>query len=165
LLALPGFAMDCADKTDPDLPQPLDARRAGPLLRSSPFTRKVDLGRALVLTGVVVIDGKLVAIVHEHGSAVCHLVTEEPNDLGWRLVGGKPGHSLERTEVQILVGREQITLRYEGELIQRQPAIASATTNLPQDSAETLARRLQLDLTGRQPTPEEIRAAALKVAR
>jgi hypothetical protein len=114
---------------------------------------------------LVVIDGKMVAIVHERGSAICHLVTEEPNSLGWRLVGGKPGLSLEQTEVQILVGQEQITLRYEGELLQRQPAMASAATSLRQDSAEILSRRLQLDLTGRQPTPEEIRAAALKVPR
>lgn len=163
LLAVPGFAMDGAGKMDPDLPQPWDAKLAEPLLRHSPFTRKVDLSRSLVLTGVAVIEGKLIATVHEQDSGRSYIVTDEPNELGWRLLGGGPRPSLEHTEVQLLIGQERFTLRYQGDQLHPRPPVGGGKQPLPisslADKNPVSIRRVQLDLTGRQPTPEEIRAS------
>lgn len=97
---------------DPDLPLPLDVNQVLPLLQSPPFTRALNLSESLHLTGVAYVGGKPVATVKDMTTNKSHVVSEEPNSLGWRLAGAAPDARLEHAAVQLMVGNEIVVIRY-----------------------------------------------------
>lgn len=111
LIVTRGFAQE----VDPDLPQPLGADFADSLVMESPFTRMVSLEDTLQLTGVAYVGGRPVATVLNTKTKQSVLVFEEPNELGWRLTGVMAGTDLANTQIEMMVGPEQITMHYHGE--------------------------------------------------
>ncbi|MES2597589.1 MAG: hypothetical protein V4662_19735 [Verrucomicrobiota bacterium] len=99
---------------DPDLPQPLDFSFADSLSQS-PFTRSVNLENTLQLTGVAYINGSPVATVLNKQTKQSVFVTEQPNELGWRLLAADAGADPSNTQIQMMVGPETITMHYHGQ--------------------------------------------------
>ena len=97
---------------DPDLPQPLDAAALQESLSQSPFTRTVNPAETLQLTGVAFIDGKPVITVKDSLTNKTMVVTDQPNELGWKIAGLAPAAAIQRAEVRIMIGPEIVTLRY-----------------------------------------------------
>jgi hypothetical protein len=115
LAALCMAAVACADDpppADPDLPAPLDFSVAASLLVNPPFTRALNLSESLTLTGVAYMDGKPVATIKDSRTNQHHLVSEEPNALGWRLAEATPSSNLGYAEVKIMIGTETVAVRY-----------------------------------------------------
>ncbi len=103
-----------APAVDPDLPQPLDFSFAD-TLSQSPFTRSVNLENTLQLTGVAYINGHPVATVLNKQTKQSLLVTEQPNELGWRLLAAEPGTDPSNTQIAMMVGPETVTMHYHGQ--------------------------------------------------
>jgi hypothetical protein len=101
-----------APALDPAMPQPLDMSFSRELVENSPFTRAVNLAASLQLTGVAFIDGKEVVTVKDRDTKQSHVITEEPNAQGWKLVTATPNSDFRRAEAQIIVGTEVVNLRY-----------------------------------------------------
>ncbi|MEM7014777.1 MAG: hypothetical protein AAF585_25235 [Verrucomicrobiota bacterium] len=53
---------------------------------NSPFTRPLDLSTSLVLTGVAEIGGKPMAVLMDKETKEIHVVSDEPNPEGWKVV-------------------------------------------------------------------------------
>lgn len=100
---------------DPDLPQPLDFNFAESLVTESPFTRAVNLETMLQLTGVAYLNGRPVATVLNKQTKQSFLVTEEPNQLGWRLLAADAGTDPGNTSIEMMVGPETITMHYHSQ--------------------------------------------------
>ena len=101
-----------AKAADPDLPQPLDLNLVEPLLNNSPFTRVLDLSKTLQLTGIAHVQGKPMVTLLNKITKQSYLVSEEPNAAGWRLSGVNASSNISRSEVNVVVGGETVTLRY-----------------------------------------------------
>jgi hypothetical protein len=104
-----------AKALDPDLPQPLDLNLAEAMIESSPFTRAINLADQLILTGIAYVEGKPVATIKDKNTNKSHLVSAEPNALGWRLAGVDPTTQIQHTQVRIMVGGEIISVHYSVE--------------------------------------------------
>ncbi len=114
-LAASGPALFGAGDTsspDPDLPEPLDPNVAAPLIEKSPFTRALDLGEKLQLTGIAYVQGKPVATLVDRETKQNYLVSEVPNAQGWKLAGASTSAALKMTSVQLQVGSEVVTIHY-----------------------------------------------------
>ncbi|MEZ0386213.1 MAG: hypothetical protein ACAI34_04035 [Verrucomicrobium sp.] len=109
--ASPAVAQPAA-VVDKDLPQPFDAKEAETLLTHSPFTRALNLSDSLVLTGVAYLEGRPVATVMNKATKESHVVSEEPNVLGWKLAEINASRVLNRTEIKITVDGETVSVRY-----------------------------------------------------
>lgn len=118
-----------------ELPKPLDLSFAKALIEKPPFTRAVNLAESLHLTGLAYIDGRPVVTVKDNVANKTHVVTEEPNELGWKLVETIPGSHLDLADVRLMIDSEIIAVHYSN--TQMAPA---------QKSSSKLAR---------VPTPEE----------
>ncbi len=101
-----------ATLADPDLPQPFDAKAASSLLESSPFTRPLNLSESLQLTGIAYVEGKPVATLVDRATNKRYLVSDTPNDMGWRLKEASPSSELKYTEVKLIVGSEEVSIHY-----------------------------------------------------
>jgi hypothetical protein len=101
-----------SDSVDPDLPQPFDANVALPLLGSSPFTRALNLSDSLQLTGIAYVEGKPVATLVDKATNKRYLVSDQPNEMGWRLKDANPSSELKFTQVKLIVGAEEVTIHY-----------------------------------------------------
>lgn len=99
-------------KPDPDLPQPLSAQLAEPLLTNPPFTRALNLSDSLALTGIAYVEGRPVATLVNRETKESFVVSEEPNAQGWKLAQTNASKDLKRTEVKIMAGAEIVTVRY-----------------------------------------------------
>ena len=97
---------------DPDLPQAVDANVAQALLESPPFTRSLNLSDSLVLTGIAYIEGKPVATIFDKNTKASYVVSEEPNQQGWKLAETNANTELKRTQAKIMIGGETVTIRY-----------------------------------------------------
>jgi len=97
---------------DPDLPQPVNADIARPLLESPPFTRMLDLSNTLKLTGIAYVHGRPVATLINKTTKQTYVVSEEPNAMGWRLTGVNASPQMKAAEVRIMVGGEIVSIRY-----------------------------------------------------
>lgn len=107
-----GSAAD-AKIPDVDLPQPYDpASAAKNLLERSPFTRPLNLSDSLLLTGIAYVKGKPVATIKDRATNKNYLVSDEPNERGWKLAGATPSTEIKRAEVQLLVGGETVIVRF-----------------------------------------------------
>jgi hypothetical protein len=100
---------------DPDLPQPVDAALAQPLLDNSPFTRELNLSDSLTLTGIAYIQGKPVATVFDKAKKTSYVVSEEPNAQGWKLAEASAAVAYNRSIAKIMVGNEVVTVRYSAD--------------------------------------------------
>ena len=110
VLASARLGADDAQSADPDLPQPFDAGVTRVLIENSPFTRAVNLAENLQLTGMAYLDGKPVITVKDTTTNKSHLVTMEPNTLGWRLESVVPGSQANSSRATIVVGSEVVTI-------------------------------------------------------
>ena len=110
--AVVGLSVGFAADADPDLPQPLDAAALQESLALSPFTRTVNPADSLQLTGVAFIEGKPVVTVKDSLTNKTYVVTDKPNDQGWKIAGMAPAAAIQRADVQIMIGAELVTVRY-----------------------------------------------------
>jgi hypothetical protein len=99
-------------RTDPDLPQPLDAQEVHSLVTNPPFTRTLNLSDSLALTGLAYVEGKPVATILNRETKQSFVVSEEPNAQGWKLTETTASKDLQRAEVKIMAGAEIVTVRY-----------------------------------------------------
>lgn len=67
----------------PDSVGPIDFQHVS---ENSPFTRPLDLSTSLVLTGVAEINGKAMAVLMDKETKEIHVVSEDPNPEGWKVV-------------------------------------------------------------------------------
>lgn len=132
-LVLPGQAADEAI-ADPDLPQPLDLSVTQSLIEKPPFTRALDLSDSLQLTGVAYVEGKPVATLVDRATKKNHLVSEEPNDLGWRLAEANVSTEMKHTSVKIMVGTELVTIHYSDTQLSPSSRGGTGPSRYPTDS-------------------------------
>ena len=99
--------------SDPDLPKPLDATVAQGLITNPPFTRALNLSDSLQLTGVASVGGKPVATIKDRSTGKSYVVTDVPNERGWKLAEVTPATEIKRSEVRIYVGSELVSIRYK----------------------------------------------------
>lgn len=97
---------------DLDLPQPFDAAAFLPMLKHPPFNRVVDYTDSLLLTGVAYLNGKPMATLMDKLTKKRYVVSEEPNEQGWRLADASVSNELHGTEIKLQVGEEVVTIRY-----------------------------------------------------
>lgn len=84
------------------------------LTESSPFTRPLNLADTLVLAGLVKIDGRPIATLINQETKQVHLVSDEPNERGWRIVEISADGDLENLSATISVsGSEVTTLQFD----------------------------------------------------
>ena len=100
---------------DPDLPQPFDTRTLAPLMANSPFNRAVNLSDSLVLTGMATVDGKPMVTLMDKDQKRTYVVTDEPNENGWKLAEAPPHVDLKKAQVKISIGSEVVTIRHDRE--------------------------------------------------
>lgn len=100
---------------DPDLPQPFDATAAQQVIANSPFTRSVNVGESLRLTGIAWFEGKPVATFFNKETNQSITVSDEPNAQGMRLTEASPSDNLHDSEVTVQVGGEEVTVHYGDE--------------------------------------------------
>jgi hypothetical protein len=97
---------------DPDLPQPFNPKEVKALIDDPPFTRAVNLSDSLLLTGMAYVEGKPVVSVLDRETKKTHTISEEPNELGWRVVEAPPSKKLSKAQIKIQIGAETVTVRY-----------------------------------------------------
>ncbi|MBB5039014.1 hypothetical protein [Prosthecobacter dejongeii] len=115
LLVLSLQAEDRPSAVDLDLPQPLDASFAETLWADSPFTRSVNLQETLQLKGMAYISGRPVATIYNAATKQSYLVTDEPNEFGWKLTSSTAGVDLNNSQVELKVGSESLVMHYQGQ--------------------------------------------------
>ncbi|MEO0416665.1 MAG: hypothetical protein AAF226_17120 [Verrucomicrobiota bacterium] len=105
------------DSHDPTPPQ-LTGDHFAALKKQSPFDRPIDLANALVLTGVGQYDGKPMAVLLDTRTSKSHVVTDKPNEKGWKMERVSDGQSVEEmiASISTLHG-EVIEIEYNQELI------------------------------------------------
>lgn len=117
LLALSLQAEDTPSAVDIDLPQPLNASFAETLWADSPFTRSVNLQETLQLKGMAYIAGRPVATIYNTATKQSYLVTDEPNEFGWKLTSSTAGVDLSNSQVELKVGSESLVMHYQGQQV------------------------------------------------
>lgn len=118
LSALPIAAVAAVESPgDPDLPQPFDATTLDPLVQNSPFTRAVNLSDSLVLSGLAYIDKKPVATIINIETKQSHVVSEQVNRSGWKLIEATATTDLNRAQVKVSIGGEIVVIRYDKEAL------------------------------------------------
>ena len=107
-----GSCAETAGSSDPDLPRPFDPNVATPLLQSSPFSRTLNLSDSLQLTGIAYVEGKPVATLVDKATKKHYLVSEKPNEMGWRLKDASPSSDPRLAQVKLMVGPEEVIIHY-----------------------------------------------------
>ena len=100
---------------DPDLPQPFNMKLLTPLIANNPFNRVVNLSESLVLTGMAAVDGKPMVTLMDKVLKRTYVVTDEPNEDGWKLAEAPAQVPLKRAQVKISIGSEVVTIRHDSE--------------------------------------------------
>ncbi|MDB6140392.1 MAG: hypothetical protein JWO94_3464 [Verrucomicrobiaceae bacterium] len=113
--AVPSATPPAAMKRDPDLPQPFDTKILTPMIANSPFNRAVNLSDSLVLTGMATVDGKAMVTLMDKELKRTYVVTDEPNENGWKLAEVPPQVELKKAQVKINIGSEVVTIRHDRE--------------------------------------------------
>ena len=107
-------ASACAQEPAAYTPEPVGPDDFANLSESSPFTRPLNLADTLILAGLVNINGRPVATLIDEETKEVHLVSDEPNDQGWKIVEISSGGNLEKLSATISVsGAGVTTLRFE----------------------------------------------------
>ena len=100
---------------DPDLPQPFDTNTLVPMITNNPFNRAVNVSDSLVLTGMATVDGKHMVTLMDKAAKKTYVVSEEPNENGWKLAETPAQVNLKRAQVKISMGAEIVTIRHDRE--------------------------------------------------
>ena len=106
-------APPAAAPKDPDLPQPFDSKVLGGLITNNPFNRAVSVSDSLVLTGMAIVDGKPMVTLLDKAAKKTYVVTDEPNDKGWKLAEHPAMVPIKRAQVKINIGAEVVTIRHD----------------------------------------------------
>jgi hypothetical protein len=72
----------------------------------------VNPSDSLQLTGLAFIDGKAMATVKDSTTNKTHVVQEEPNELGWKLVSVTPFSEPRLARAKLMIGSEVVEIRY-----------------------------------------------------
>jgi hypothetical protein len=102
---------------DPDLPAAFDPQSVSGLIANSPFIRSVNLSDSLILTGLAYIETKPVVTLLDTATNRHHVVSEEPNALGWKLTEASSNNDLNRAQAKVSIGGEIITIRYNADAL------------------------------------------------
>lgn len=113
VLAPPVFSQESDDENVSEFETPLGIAVYEPLLGNSPFTRPINLSSTLTLTGVAVIDGETIATLIDRETSTSYVLSEEPNAEGWRVIEYLGGNGIEQAKLQISVGGEVVSVRYD----------------------------------------------------
>lgn len=100
--------------SDPDLPQPFDYRALQSVVTQSPFSRTVSFDQTYQLTGIAYVDGHPVATLLNRETKKRFVITDQPNEQGWKLLGGSAETDPNHGQVEIQVGAEIINLHLNG---------------------------------------------------
>ena len=100
---------------DPDLPAPFDPNSVSGVIQNSPFSRSVNLSDSLILTGLAYIEKKPVVTILDTATNRHHVVSDEPNALGWTLTEASTNNDLNRAQAKVSIGGEIITIRYNAD--------------------------------------------------
>jgi hypothetical protein len=103
--------------SDPDLPQPVNGAAVQEILANSPFTRSLDLSHTLQLTGIAYVEGHPVATFFNRETKGSFVLSDEPDQAGWRLLEALPSTELTRTVVKIQAMNELVTISFGDEQI------------------------------------------------
>ncbi len=121
-----------AQEIDEPLPEVIAASHFSALKSSSPFTRSLSVSDSLVLTGVANIDGKPVATLLDTKTSQSYILSDEPNENGWKMVSISPGTELDQLVASISIdGGEVVRVRYDREGISRSMKTRPSATGGP----------------------------------
>ncbi|MDF1754871.1 MAG: hypothetical protein P1U89_18940 [Verrucomicrobiales bacterium] len=100
--------------------QPVTEENFSALKVNSPFRRSLNLSKSLILTGIARMEEDLLATLFDIESKEIHVVSNNVNANGWRLVEIKGNEAdLESLTAQILItGGEVVSVRYEKDQLQ-----------------------------------------------
>lgn len=106
-----------AEEAGPDLaglPEPVGEDQFEALRGQSPFTRSLDPGESILLTGIGTIDGRLVATIVDKETKERSIVSETPNSEGWKVVEIEGNPDLGQVSATISIdGGEVVTVKYD----------------------------------------------------
>lgn len=83
------------------------------LLSNSPFRRLMSFSDDLALTGVARLPAGTVVTVYDRRAEETYSVSGLENAQGWRLVDVSGGRELDDVEARILVGKQEVSLRFD----------------------------------------------------
>ncbi len=112
---------------DADLPQPVNGAAAQEILANSPFTRSLDLSHTLQLTGIAYVEGHPMATFFNRETKRSFVLSDEPDESGWRLLETHPSPEFARTMVKIQAMNEQVTVGFGDEQIDPGPSRKGTT--------------------------------------
>lgn len=105
------------EDTEPALPdgveESLTLDQFQDLLSNSPFRRLMSFSEDLVLTGVAKLPEGTVVTVYNQRARETYSVSASENVQGWRLVDVTGGDELDDVEALILVGKQEVRLRFD----------------------------------------------------
>ncbi len=93
--------------------EPLSLDQFQDLLSNSPFRRLMSFSEDLVLTGVAKLPEGTVVTVYDQRAKETYSVSGKENVQGWRLVDVSGGDELEDVEARILIGKQEVMLRFD----------------------------------------------------
>lgn len=109
------YAQEVASPRIRVIPGPVTADDFVALKTTSPFLRSLDLSQTLKLTGVAQVDGQLYATLVDRESKKTHLISQDANPEGWRMVavsGNQADLSTVTAEIAMATG-EVFAVRYD----------------------------------------------------
>ncbi len=104
---------EAAVKLPDGVEAPLTLDHFQDLLSNSPFRRLMSFSEDLVLTGVARLPAGTVVTVYDRRAQETYSVSARENAQGWRLVDVFGGRELDDVEAKILVGKQEVTLRFD----------------------------------------------------
>lgn len=131
------------------------------LLSNSPFRRLMSFSEDLALTGVARLPAGTVVTVYDRRAEETYSVAARENAQGWRLVDVAGGRELNDVEATILVGKQEVSLRFDPrrlkpESIRRyQPRTVKPAKRPEQPSVEQWLARLDPNLLRNYDTLDE----------
>jgi hypothetical protein len=99
------------------IPSPVTAANYPDLLARPPFRRVLALSEALVLSGVATLPSGKVVTVWDRATGRSFIVSAAPNAQGWKLLDLTGGSDLHSVSATIAAGEQQLTLRFDPELL------------------------------------------------
>lgn len=102
------------------------------LLSNSPFTRSINPGDTLNLTGAAQIGGESLITLVDRESKKTYVVSGDANSEGWKLVDITPGGDLGAMTAQISIGGgEMVTVRFDKAQLNPKAKAPAGGVNIP----------------------------------